>query len=107
MQVKRFVKQLGNELMDDNVTDVGAMMAYYAVLALFPMLVFVLSLALLVLADNTVREGVSMASATLPPSVRDADRDARRRAASKRRAPASRSSVRRSRCGARRAARSR
>ena len=47
------------------------MMAYYAVIALFPMLVFVLSLALLVIPDDTVREGLAMASATLPPSVRD------------------------------------
>jgi uncharacterized BrkB/YihY/UPF0761 family membrane protein len=48
MQVKRFAKQFAKEFVDDNVTDVGAMMAYYAVIALFPMLVFVVSLALLV-----------------------------------------------------------
>jgi membrane protein len=47
------------------------MMAYYAVMALFPMLIFVLSIALLVIPDNTVREGLAMATATLPPSVRD------------------------------------
>jgi membrane protein len=70
MQIKRFVKQLGKELMDDNITDVGAMMAYYAVLALFPMLVFVLSLALLVLPDTTVREGVTMALSAAPNTVR-------------------------------------
>jgi membrane protein len=71
MQVKRFAKQFAHEFMDDNVQDVGAMMAYYAVIALFPMLIFVLSLALLVIPDNTVREGLAMATATLPPSVRD------------------------------------
>lgn len=71
MQVKRFAKQFAHEIVNDNVTDVGAMMAYYAVMALFPMLVFVLSLALLVIPDDTVRQGLDMASATLPPSVRD------------------------------------
>jgi membrane protein len=53
------------------VTDVGAMMAYYAVLAIFPMLVFVLSISLLVLDGDTVREGLAMATSTLPLSVRD------------------------------------
>jgi membrane protein len=70
MQAKRFLKQLGKELIDDGVTDVGAMMAYYAVLALFPMLVFVLSLALLVLDASTVREGLNMAMGAAPASVR-------------------------------------
>ena len=71
MQVKRFFKQLGRGLLADNVTDVGAMMAYYAVMALFPMLVFVLSIGLLVLPDETVRQGVAMAGAALPLSVRE------------------------------------
>jgi membrane protein len=71
MQVKRFFKQLGAGLLADNVTDVGAMMAYYAVLALFPMLVFVLSISLLVIPDDTVRQGVAMAGAALPLSVRE------------------------------------
>ncbi|HTL36334.1 MAG TPA: YihY/virulence factor BrkB family protein [Kofleriaceae bacterium] len=64
------MKRLGTELIDDGVTDVGAMMAYYAVLALFPMLVFVLSLALLVLDPNTVRDGINMAMEAAPQSVR-------------------------------------
>jgi membrane protein len=70
MQAKRFAKQLGKELIDDGVTDIGAMMAYYAVLALFPMLVFVLALALLVLDASTVREGLNMAMEAAPTSVR-------------------------------------
>jgi membrane protein len=69
MQSKRFVKQLGKELSDDGITDVAAMMAYYAVLSIFPMLVFVLSVSLLVLDPDTVREGVTMATRTLPGSV--------------------------------------
>jgi membrane protein len=71
MQVKRFAKQFAHEIVNDNITDVGAMMAYYAVMALFPMLVFVLSLALLIIPSDTVRQGLDMATATLPPSVRD------------------------------------
>ena len=39
--VLRFLKRLGKELLADRIDDVGAMMAYYAVLALFPMLIFV------------------------------------------------------------------
>jgi len=71
MQAKRFVKQFAHELTEDNVQDVGAMMAYYAVMALFPMLIFVLSIALLVIPTDTVRQGFAMATATIPPNVRD------------------------------------
>jgi len=71
MQVKRFFKTLGNELIDDGVTDVGAMLAYYAVLALFPMLVFVLSLSMLVLDEDTVRQGLAMGMSAIPVSARD------------------------------------
>lgn len=70
MQPKRFFKRLGKELIDDGVTDIGAMMAYYAVLAIFPMLVFVLSVALLVLDGDTVREGLAMATSAMPESAR-------------------------------------
>ncbi len=71
MQTKRFAKQFVHEVAKDDVTDLGAMLAYYAVMALFPMLIFVLALALLVIPADTVREGFTMATATLPPSVRD------------------------------------
>jgi len=66
----RFVKQLGKEVLEDNITDVGAMMAYYAVLALFPMLVFIVTLALLVLDTATVQQGVAMATEAMPQSTR-------------------------------------
>jgi membrane protein len=71
VQVKRFFRQLFHELMIDNITDVGAMMAFYAVTALFPMLVFVLSLALVVLPEDVVKQGVVMATTALPGSVTD------------------------------------
>jgi len=46
------------------------MMAYYAVLALFPMLVFVVTLAMLVLDQSTVQQGVAMATEAMPASTR-------------------------------------
>ncbi|CAN5500427.1 YihY/virulence factor BrkB family protein [soil metagenome] len=70
MQVRRFFKQLGTAIYNDDITDSAAMMAYYAVMALFPMVIFVGSLALLVLPETTVLQGVVMASEALPLSVR-------------------------------------
>jgi membrane protein len=67
----QFVKRLVHELLNDNITDIGAMMAYYAILALFPMLVFVVTLALLVLPDETVMQGLAMATRAMPFSARD------------------------------------
>lgn len=69
--VRRFFKQLVTAIINDNVTDSAAMMAYYAVMALFPMIVFVGSLALLVVPESTIMQGVNMAGEALPPSVRD------------------------------------
>lgn len=59
-----------NEVIDDDVLDYGAMMAYYAVLSLFPMLVFIVTIALLVIDPVTIHEGVLMATRTLPESAR-------------------------------------
>jgi membrane protein len=66
----RFLKQLFGAVIDDNITDVGAMMAYYAVLAIFPMVVFVVTIALLVLDPTTVHQGVLMATEAMPESSR-------------------------------------
>lgn len=65
-----FLKQLGSAAINDNITDVGAMMAYYAVLALFPMLVFIVTIGLLVLDPATVHEGVLMATQAMPEGMR-------------------------------------
>ncbi len=67
----RFGQHLFRELLDDNIADIGAMMAYYAILSLFPMLVFVVTLALLVLSDQTVLQGLSMATQAMPSATRD------------------------------------
>ncbi|MBA3502272.1 MAG: YihY/virulence factor BrkB family protein, partial [Deltaproteobacteria bacterium] len=66
----RFVKQLGKECFIDNIDDIGAMMAYYAVLSLFPMMVFIVSVGLLVLDATTVHEGVRMATQAMPAGMR-------------------------------------
>jgi membrane protein len=69
-KVSGFFRGLGRELYNDNITDIGAMMAYYAILALFPMMVFVVTLALLVLPDDTVLQGLAMATQAMPDATR-------------------------------------
>jgi membrane protein len=71
MQVRRFVRLFVHEIGEDDPLDEGAMIAYYAMLALFPMLIFVLSIALVIVPASTVRQGFETATATMPPSVRD------------------------------------
>ena len=66
----RFVKLLFHELLHDNLVDNGAMMAYYAIVALFPMLVFVVTMGLLVLPESTLEQGVGMATQAMPPASR-------------------------------------
>lgn len=67
----RFVKRLFGDAMRDSITNVGAMMAYYAILAIFPMIVFVITIALLVLDRSTVLQGVAMATEAMPPATAD------------------------------------
>jgi membrane protein len=71
VQARRFARQLVRHFIDDNVLNAGAMMAYYAVLALFPMLLFAVGLAMFVLSPTMIEQGVHMASAAVPPAVRD------------------------------------
>jgi membrane protein len=68
-KIKRFATQLLHELSNDNITDNGAMMAYYAILSLFPMLVFVVALALLVLPKDTVLQGLEMGTRAMPSAT--------------------------------------
>src|SRR5690349_6741693 len=67
----RFLKTLFSDAMNDSITDVGAMMAYYAVLAIFPMVIFIITIAMLVLDHDTVQQGVSMATAAMPQATAD------------------------------------
>jgi membrane protein len=71
MQAKQLARDLYRAVIDDDITDGAAMLAYYAVMAIFPMLVFVGTLALLVIPVSTLHQGVAMATAALPPGVRD------------------------------------
>jgi membrane protein len=71
MQVRRFFREVSHHFVADGVTDLGAMMAYYAVMALFPMVVFVLAIAMVVLPDSVIQQGVAMAGEAVPPAVRD------------------------------------
>jgi membrane protein len=64
--VVRFVKRLGKDALADSIDDVGAMMAYYAVLALFPMLIFVVVIGLLALPEQVIAQGMSMALRAVP-----------------------------------------
>ncbi|MDQ3370757.1 MAG: YihY/virulence factor BrkB family protein [Myxococcota bacterium] len=66
----RFVKQLGKECFNDNIDDIGAMMAYYAVLALFPMMVFIVTIGLLVLDPASVHEGTLFVTRAMPIGMR-------------------------------------
>jgi membrane protein len=66
MRAKAFFRELKREVSDDNLGDVAAMMTYYAMFAVFPMLVFVLTIALLVIPQEVIREGVGMVSGAMP-----------------------------------------
>lgn len=67
----RFVIELVRACVADRLDDVGAMMTFYAVLALFPMLIFVLTLATLVLPATAIDEGVMMATQAMPAATRE------------------------------------
>jgi membrane protein len=69
--MRAFFRRLVGELIKDNVLDVGAMMAYYAVLALFPMLFVVVTITLLVLPTSVLDQGVAMATEAVPHAARD------------------------------------
>jgi membrane protein len=70
-KLKQFFVLLYHELANDNIVDIGAMMAYYAILALFPMLVFVVTLTLLVLPGETLLQGLAMVTQAMPAAPRE------------------------------------
>jgi membrane protein len=69
MQARAFFHELRREWEADRITDVAAMMTYYAVFALFPMLVFVVTIALMVVPAAWIDDGVAMMTSTLPTEV--------------------------------------
>lgn len=68
--MKIFLRKFTHSLARDAIDDVGAMMAYYAILAIFPMLLCVVTLAVLVVPENTIADGVKVALAAAPSAVR-------------------------------------
>lgn len=68
--MREFLRKLGHALARDAIDDAGAMMAYYAILALFPMLLFVVTLAALVLPASVIDEGTRLAIEAAPSSAK-------------------------------------
>jgi membrane protein len=68
-RAKRFMKLLARDVVADDIDDVGAMMTFFAILALFPMVLFVITLSMLVVDAGTVRQGLDMAAQALSPSA--------------------------------------
>jgi membrane protein len=69
MRARAFAKQFWHEVTTDKISDVAAMMTYYAIFALFPMLVFVITMALLVLPDGVIHDAVAAAATALPGQI--------------------------------------
>lgn len=67
--VRGFLHRFVRGFMEDGLDDIAAMMTYYAIFAVFPMMLFVLSLTLLIVPGDVVTESVAMARRVLPPEV--------------------------------------
>jgi membrane protein len=65
------LRKLGHAVARDAIDDVGAMIAFYAILAVFPMLFFVVTLAALVLPAHTIAESAALALGGAPSTTRD------------------------------------
>ena len=70
MQARRFARALVRHVLDDDVQNVGAMLAYYGVISIFPMAIFVLSVALVVLPGDAVRGAIATAAGDAPAELR-------------------------------------
>lgn len=73
--IRRFCVDLARHVRDDDVDDLAAMMTYYAIMALFPMVLFVFAVALLVLPAEVVRDTAASLTAPLPADVAAVLRD--------------------------------
>jgi membrane protein len=68
-RARRVVATTWRHFRNDQVGDLAAMLTYYAIFALFPFALFVISLTTLVLPRSTLQEGVELAAAAMPPQV--------------------------------------
>lgn len=69
MQARAFFHEFKREWAADRITDVAAMMTCYAVFALFPMLVFVVTVSLIIMPPAWIDSAMTMAEAALPAQV--------------------------------------
>lgn len=67
--VKHFARRLAAQFADDHVTDLAAMLTYYAIMALFPLALFALSVAALILPGALVEQGIAMAMRAVPSQI--------------------------------------
>lgn len=65
----RFLRRLTAHVIAHEIDDVAAMLAYYTVLSAFPMLVFVATVAILLLPRSALLQGVAMVADQLPAAV--------------------------------------
>ncbi|HEY4240252.1 MAG TPA: YihY/virulence factor BrkB family protein [Kofleriaceae bacterium] len=63
------MRQLGRQALAHSIDDGAAMLAYYGVLAIFPMAVFVVTLAIAVLPQAALDRGIAVAAHALPASL--------------------------------------
>jgi membrane protein len=71
MHMMGFLRRLGHAVARDAVDDVGAMMAYYAILAVFPLLFCVVTVAALVLPAHTIADAARLALDPAPGGARE------------------------------------
>ena len=69
MSARTFARELRSQLRQDELGDVAAMLAYYGLFALFPMMMFVVTVGLLIVPTSALAEATSMATSTLPEQV--------------------------------------
>jgi membrane protein len=69
MRVRLLLKDLKTEVVDDSIHEVASTMAFHAMFALFPMLVFLVTVGLLVVSADALAEATEMATRTLPPQL--------------------------------------
>jgi membrane protein len=64
-----FLRQLVRAVRHDHVGDLAAMMTYYTIFSVFPMAIFVVTVALLAIPPSTITEAVVIATQTMPAAV--------------------------------------
>ena len=71
MRAVAFIKELVHQVVSHDIDDAAAMLAYYAVLAMFPMLIFVVALVVSIFPASALLEGFDLATRTVPHAIRE------------------------------------